>query len=372
MANEINKEEQVEDYDEFQEEDNQAFDNQGEENREVFIDKSQMSIFELHRRYIRGDLDLRPDYQRKAIWNRIKNSKLIESVLRNIPIPAIYLSEKEDIGWEVIDGQQRLRAFFNFLEDEYELGKLPVLSNLNNAVFTNLEGKYQRKIEDYQLNIFIIKKESHPDIKFDIFERINEGATELNAQELRNCIFRGEGIELIRNLAMQEEFINIIGKRIQITRCKDEEIILRFISFYLKGYETYRGNLNVFLNETLRNFNNYKHLLSDIKDIFKETLNIIYQVFGETAFVKKDSSKSNINISLFDILMVTFAKLNRVNIIKNKEIIKDKLEELMEDKEFYDSLTFNTLTRNNVEVRFNKWYLALNNILEGKGNDREV
>ena len=253
MVSEKNSEEDLEDYDELEEEDNQALDNYVEEDREVFIDKSQMSIFELHRRYIRGDLDLTPAYQRKSVWNRIKNSKLIESVLRNIPIPAIYLSEKEESGWEVIDGQQRLRAFFSFLEDGYELGKLPVLSSLNNVVFTNLDGKYQRKIEDYQLNIFIIKKESHADIKFDIFERINEGATELNAQELRNCIFRGEGIELIRSLASQEEFISVIGKRIQITRCKHEEIILRLISFYLKGFDNYRGNLNIFLNETLRN-----------------------------------------------------------------------------------------------------------------------
>lgn len=372
MVNEKNDKEHLEDYDEFEEEDNQTLDGYVEEDREVFIDKSQMSIFELHRRYTRGDLDLRPFYQRKSVWNRIKNSKLIESVLRNIPIPAIYLSEKEESGWEVIDGQQRLKAFFSFLEDEYELGKLPVLYSLNNEAFTTLDGKYQRRIEDYQLNIFIIKKESHPDIKFDIFERINEGATELNAQELRNCIFRGDGIELIRSLARQEEFINVIGRRIQITRCKDEEIILRFISFYLKGSHAYRGNLNIFLNETLRNFNSYKDQIKDIENIFKDTLNVIYEVFGEKSFVKKGSNKSNINISLFDILMVTFAKLDRVRIIKNKEIIKNKLYKLMDDKEFYEAISFNTLTKSNVEVRFSKWYLALNNILEDEGNDREI
>ena len=367
-------EDSVEDYNPEEDEDNQALDTLSEEDREVFIDKSQMSIFELHRRYKRGDLDLRPSFQRKDVWNKIKKSKLIESVLRNIPIPAIYLSEKDDSSWEVIDGQQRLRAFFDFLDDGYEMGKLPVLSSLTGSNFTSLDTKYQRRIEDYQLHIFIIKKESHPDIKFDIFERINEGASQLNAQELRNCIFRGEGIELIRKLAKDKEFKKVIGKKLQTSRSKDEEIVLRFLSLYLKGYEAYSGNLNMFLNDTLRNFHSFKDKLIDIEKKFENTMSLIYEVFGENAFIKNGPDKKNdgnnkINISLFDILTVSFTKYEGGGISSKKLLIAEKMNELVKDREFYEAITFNTLTKNNMEIRFRKWYKAMEEIMEEKHHD---
>jgi len=355
----------IEDYNSLEDEDSQSLDSLSEEEREVFIDKSQMSIFELHRRYKREDLDLRPSFQRKDVWNRVKKSKLIESVLRNIPIPAIYLSEKEDSSWEVIDGQQRLRAFFDFLDDKYELSNIPVLSRLSGNRFSTLDTKYQRRIEDYQLHIFIIKKESHPDIKFDIFERINEGASQLNAQELRNCIFRGEGIELIRALAKNKEFKRVIGKKLQTSRCKDEEIILRFISFYLKGYEAYNGNLNIFLNDTLRNFQQFKEKLKDMERIFQSTMSLIYEVFGENAFVKKDNTNNKINISLFDVITVSFAKYNEELIRSNQEAIARRLNDLMKDREFYEAITFNTLTKFNVDMRFKKWYSLMAELMEG-------
>jgi len=358
----------IEDYNDVEDEHNQSLDNLSEEEREVFIDKSQMSIFELHRRYKREDLDLRPSFQRKDVWNRVKKSKLIESVLRNIPIPAIYLSEKEDGSWEVVDGQQRLRAFFDFLDDVYELSNIPVLSRLSEKKFTSLDTKYQRRIEDYQLHIFIIKKESHPDIKFDIFERINEGASQLNAQELRNCIFRGEGIELIRTLAQNKEFKKVIGKKLQISRCKDEEIVLRFLSFYLKGYEAYNGNLNIFLNDTLRNYQRFKEKTKDIEIIFQNTMSLIYEVFGENAFVKKDNTNNKINISLFDVITVSFAKYSEELILSNKEVIIKQLNKLMKDREFYEAITFNTLTKGNVDIRFKRWCSLMEELMEGKND----
>lgn len=200
----------------------------------MIFEKKDLTIFELHRRYKRGDIILKPIYQReRGIWSSTKNSKLIESVLRNIPIPFIYLAEvnTEDNGekWEVVDGQKRLIAFFDYLEGKYKLKHLEVLEDDG---FDNLESQYKRKIEDYQLYTFIIKKESHPDIKFDVFERINEGATPLNAQELRNSIYRGKRIEMLNNLSKIEVYQKLVNK-LSDTRQKDKEALLRFLSFYL-------------------------------------------------------------------------------------------------------------------------------------------
>ncbi|KGA84647.1 hypothetical protein KQ41_02385 [Lysinibacillus fusiformis] len=336
-----------------------------EEEREVFIDRAQLSIFELHRRCKRGDIILQPSYQRKDVWTRPKKSKLIESILRNIPIPSIYFAETNKGNWEVVDGQQRLTSFFEFLDNKFPLAQLPVLNQFEKKYFKDLES-YQRKIEDYQLHIFIIKKESHPDIKFDIFERINEGATQLNAQELRNSIYRGKIIGALENLSKNPNFIRITKGRLQERRLKNEEAMLRFISFYLKTPDKYNGNLNSFLNDTLeRNLINDGNL-DELKYVIDETMKLIYTVFGEDAFTKPDSKIKKINMSLFDILTYSFANHDSSLIVKNKEKIKEALNNLfINDPEFKRSITSNTLTKKYVNYRFGKWLEILEEILIG-------
>ena len=206
-----------------------------EEKRIVEIDRDQFSIFELHRRYLRGDIILKPPYQRESVWPISKKSKLIESALIKIPIPSIFFAETYNDKWEVVDGQQRLRAFFEYLNCQYKLNGLPVLYQLNGKGFDQI-GSHQRRLEDYQLHVFIIKKTSHPDIRFDVFERINEGATPLNAQELRNTLYRGYKMDFLQTLCNNSSFKKVIGKKVQISRLKDQEAVLRYLSFYIMGY----------------------------------------------------------------------------------------------------------------------------------------
>lgn len=329
--------------------------------REVFIDKVQLSIFELHRKNVRGDIILQPFYQRKDIWTRPKKSKLIESVLLNISIPSIYFAERKDGKWEVVDGQQRLKSFFDFLDDKYSLSQLPVLNHLQNKSFWDLDS-YQRKIEDYQLHIFIIKKESHPDIRFDIFERINEGASQLNAQELRNSIYRGQRIDLIVDLSKNKNFIKLTKGKLQDRRLKDQEAILRFLSFYFKGYDDYNGNLNSFLNDTLENFDTYKNNSANFSEVLDSTMESIYDVFGRDAFIKAGSQIRRMNMSIFDIISYSFAKCDKQLIRKHKHIIPALLEDLIDrDPEFKRALTSNTLTKKNVRYRFEKWLMVFKN-----------
>ncbi len=356
--------------DEYEEEEqNQGLDEIPENERQVFIDKDQMSIFELKRRKDRGDIDIHPPYQREEVWTAVKKSKLIESVLRSIPVPAIYLAEKKDGTKEVIDGQQRLLAFFNFLTNQYELTNLPVLKSHIGKRFKQLESQNQRKIEDYQLNIFIIKKESHPDIKFDVFQRINQGATVLNAQEIRQCIYRGEGIELLRKMASNPHFKSIISRSsVQLKRLKDKELILRFLSFYLKGYQSYKGNLNSFLNETLQNFDHYKEELIQIESIFNDTIEAIEGVFGERPFtiIKAGKENKKLNSSLFDLLTVSFAKNHMLRFNKYNEAISQEFTALLNDNDFRNAITSGTLTKTNVKLRFDKWNEAIDRIKGGE------
>ena len=330
--------------------------------RKVYIEKENYSIFESHRRYRRGEIDLQPPYQRKDVWTLKKKSRLIESVLLNIPIPVFYLAELADEKKEVVDGQQRLNAFFHFLDNKYPLEKLDILEDLKGKTFNQLTPDLQRKLEDYQLFFFIIKKESHKDIRFDVFQRVNEGATKLSAQELRNGLYRGYRIELLKELAGDENFKKMVEKKLAVRRMKDHEAALRFIAFYIKGYETYSGNLNSFLNDTLDNLPaaENKEFYHRLKTAFRSTMETIFQVFGLDAFIKGDAQKKKINLSLFDILCYSFAKHDKEKILHAKNHIIKKLNELIEQQgDFYYAITSNTLTKNSVKIRFEKWLKAM-------------
>jgi hypothetical protein len=136
-------------------------------------------------------LSERPNFQRRYVWTNVLASRLIESILLNVPIPPCYLSQNEDYELDVIDGQQRLFSIYRFLDNQYALVGLEVLKELNGARFHKIPAKMQRQLKTHTLRCVLITNESHPEIKFDVFERLNTNTVPLNAQELRNCIYRG-------------------------------------------------------------------------------------------------------------------------------------------------------------------------------------
>lgn len=337
-----------------------------EEERTVFIERAQYSIYEIFRKYNRGDLILKPFYQRNAVWKNPKKSKLIESVIRNIPIPSIYLAELESGQLEVIDGQQRLRAFFDFFKGKYQLSSLPVLTKLNRLHFKQLDNVHQRKIEDYQLHIFVIKKNSHPDIRFDIFERINEGATQLNAQELRNSMYRDGENEFLRQLSKEPAFIKLTKGKLSDLRLKDQEAVLRFLSFRKKGYLAYRGNMNAFLNDTMEHFFDYfpKEIHAEVHSHFVETMQLIKMVLGTNAFMKNGTNV--INMSLFDVICYSFSIIPKEKIVAKQKDIRQLYEVFLEDNvEFIRAISTNTLAKKTVECRFSIWMEKIQELLEG-------
>src|SRR3989304_9794844 len=106
--------------------------------RRLYSDKPDRSIFELYRQYQKGNLELQPEFQRLQVWDNSKSSRLIESVLLEVPIPVIYLSEESDSKYAVIDGQQRLNAFITFLENKLRLTGLRISTELNGQRFQDI------------------------------------------------------------------------------------------------------------------------------------------------------------------------------------------------------------------------------------------
>jgi uncharacterized protein with ParB-like and HNH nuclease domain len=183
-----------------------------EKNRRVLTKQGDPEIEGLLGKYRRQRLIIQSDFQRQFVWDQKKASRLIESALLDIPIPIIYLSEEEGNKEIVIDGQQRLTSFFSFIEGKFPDGKefrlngLKVMKEFNSKSFKDLEQEYQEKLLSYQIRTITFLSNSNNDLKFEVFERLNTGSVPLNNQELRNCIYHGDYIRLLRELSQDNDF----------------------------------------------------------------------------------------------------------------------------------------------------------------------
>lgn len=328
------------------------------------------SIFETVRKVERGDILLEATFQRNAKWTLEKKSRLIESIILDIPIQAIYLTEIGENKYEIIDGQQRIRTITEFINNRFKLDS--EIFSETPKYFSDLEPSIQRKIEDFQIVIFVVKKDNHPDVKFDIFERINTGAVKLNSQELRNCIYRDKGIPFVKELSNEKIFrILIKDKKVNVNAMQDQELVLRFMSFYYKGVESYTGNMKSFLNDTLERYDQYRYKEKEFKKVFIDTMESIYSVFVNDAFIIRtnpNKEKNKLNIALFEILTFSFASYNRLKIEENKKSIKDRLELLIKENIYFKQATTSasTTTRRKTYERFKIWNESLNEILGGQ------
>ena len=131
-----------------------------------------------------------PDIQREYVWDNAEASRLIESRILNIPIPVLYFAETDEAKYEIFDGHQRVRSIVNYLSGIFPLSGLAVLREYRGTRFSQLPEREQRFLKMRTLRTIVISIDSHPNMKFEIYERLNTGSIMLNAQELRNSIYR--------------------------------------------------------------------------------------------------------------------------------------------------------------------------------------
>jgi uncharacterized protein with ParB-like and HNH nuclease domain len=231
---------------------------------------------------------LQDEFQRRRVWDDAKSSRLIESLLLNVPIPVCYFAELEDGTYSVIDGQQRLTSIFRFMTNQFALRGLRVRPELNKKRFLDLDGGDQRLIRTRSIRRIVIQKESHPDIRFDVFERLNTGAIRLNPQELRNSTYRGDLNNLIRKLCENRTFQETRNTTGLDKRMGDAELILRFVSLHFAP-EKYRGYYASFLDDYLHSGMHMDGAsIAAHEKAFVETIEKVKAVFGKMAFRRFD------------------------------------------------------------------------------------
>lgn len=342
--------------------------------RRVYADKKDLPIRLLYDLWKDGDLDLQPRFQRRPVWKDKTGSLLIESIWLEIPIPMIYLSEEKDGKWIVIDGQQRLTWLFRFLDNKFSLRGLKILKEYNRKKFKDLPKVMQRRLKKSSLRVIELGMNSHPDVKFEIFERINTGAVPLNAQEIRNCIYRGPFNDLIEELASKKDFLGLLGLDEVHDRRWDCEMALRFFAFYHTNYEQYRGNMRRFLSSEMEQ---WRHVNNDetnkLRKVFRKSVQLAKTVFGDLAFRRFSNGSASdpngqweqkVNKALFDIVMYGFTLYEKRDVVPRSDAIREELLWLMtQDEEFYWSIAKSTDNPKNVKIHFRKWLDNLNTLL---------
>ena len=272
----------------------------------IKVDPTPMPIFQVMRKVERGEINLQPQFQRKVVWDDVRQSRLIESILIRIPLPSFYLDAKDDNEWLVVDGLQRLWTldrFFN--KKDLRLENLEFLgAQLNGKNFDELPRRFQRQIEETHLNLYVIKPDTPPEVKFTIFYRINTGGMVLSAQEIRHCLYQGTATDLLIKLADSKEFHSATTRSINTKRMDDRECVLRYCAFHLKPYTEYKeSDFNKFLSSTMVSINKMKpNEIEALENSFFRAMRISKSVFGEYAFRKmygRSHPRNPINKSLF-------------------------------------------------------------------------
>jgi hypothetical protein len=341
--------------------------------RLIRVDTKTFSVSMVNQMIKDNEIDLSPDFQRGFVWTDItRKSRLIESLLLRIPIPAFYFSQDEEGLFQVVDGVQRLTVLSSFMNNEFKLKNLEYLTECNGKWFMrtdkykkdNLDSIYTRRIEQTQLFINIIDPQTPGRVKYDIFKRINTGGRALNNQEIRNCLANAGTRQLLHELSGSQSFLMATRGSISHTRMADEELILRFIAFYLIDHQKtnvqeYKGGMDLLLDETVEKLNTADlELMKEVRYAFLRAMDNAHYLFGERAFRKA----KYINKALF--LGVSRALCGyEVEKIKQKDkiVIAERLNfEMEKNIEFKNALSMATNDAKNVKLVYD----VVNRILE--------
>jgi hypothetical protein len=323
--------------------------------------------FDVHglvRRINSGDIHI-PSFQRDFVWTFKQASRFVESLLVGLPVPGIFLSEEEETRkLLVIDGQQRLRTLQYFYKGEFT-NKKPfalegVTPEFEGATYNSLRASDRRRLDNSLLHAIIVKQDEPSDDNssiYHIFERLNTGGTQLQAQEIRAAIYHGEFNDLLAELNNNKHWRLLYNNGEADLRMRDQEFILRFLALYLND-ETYRYPMREFLNTYM---GNNRHLTRkkawQLERLFTKTIKVANH-FGPKAFKPKRA----INAAFFDAVMVGLARRLERGKIQDYEALKQQYQALLNDNEFISATYAGTSQVENVKSRLEKATAAFANV----------
>lgn len=312
------------------------------------------------------EINLDTIFQRRAgLWSDIQKSKFIESMMLRFPIPPLYFNvvhkdkEKKEPFWEVIDGLQRLYTIKEFTQGvkgkKLKLTGLDFYPELDGDTFDDLPRHLVRNFKACQLQLHLVYPQTPVQVILRIFERINTTSLKLTDQEVRNAIYQGPIVDILKEDA---EYLNHKGIKVDNKRSSNNEVVLRFYSIYCFGVENYSksGKLNNFLDKSMRTLSELDIVeLDEISSKFRSAISVALQIFGNQAFRGKGN---RFNRTLFEAKLVSLALLDDKqikNCIQNRNEILDNYNFLLNNTEgerFVKSISNATSRADNINYRY--------------------
>lgn len=331
----------------------------------IHTDAYPMSIGEMINIYKDGEIDIHPEFQRQYRWKEYQKSNLIESILLGIPLPSIFVAQREDGVWDVVDGLQRLSTILSFvgeLKDEDErilppliLEKTPYLSELKGASWTGetpnsfaISDDLKRAFKREKIDVKIIKKESDENAKFELFQRLNTGGSDLSEQEVRNCLLimlKRDAYVWLKKASELAEFQGCIALS---ERLKDEkytmELALRFViaTKFDSESEVNESDIGPYITNQMKKLVQADHFNSS-EALFKKTFLTLNKELGDNAFKRYSPSKERyegqFSVSLFEYIStgVAFALGNDMTDEEVAKKIHGNSKSIVDDAEFVDA-----------------------------------
>ncbi|NNM78558.1 DUF262 domain-containing protein [Sphingomonas sp. ID1715] len=321
-------------------------------------------------------IDLQPDFQRRwGVWDARRQSRLIESLLLRIPLPVLYAAEDEDERWEIVDGIQRLSTIARFIKPQIIGGQpltltgLEYLHDYEGKDFEGLSSRLKMRLRETELIIHLIRKGTPPEVKFNIFARINTGGMALSAQELRHAITPGKARDLLQTWASLPSFIHATDGSVRPIRMDDRELVLRFAAFYMLGLESYKQpDMDGFLITAMKAINETDETaLSVMQFNFVSAMETASKIFGHDAFRKrfeKDAARLPINKAVFEALSVSLARLTHAQLAtleQRAEALRHGFMALCHDRSFESAISQGTGDIRKVNRRFS----AISDLIAG-------
>jgi hypothetical protein len=325
---------------------------------DIMVRKDARTVRDVVKRIEAGRYSMNPDFQRDFVWPQDKQSKLIESCVMRIPLPVLYVAEGEDGRITVVDGLQRLSTFQAFLSNKLKLSGLGKGHPLEGKRFDDLSINLQERIEDTQLTLYILDKDAPEAARLDIFDRVNSGVP-LSRQQMRNALYNGPATRWLAAMAIESAFLSATGETLSRLTMRDREAINRFAAFHTLGWESYTGDMDLFLARALSRLNGVGDggINGTTRD-FLAAMKRNESLFGRHAFRKSlmeqrdDVSRSVINISMFDTFSYYMARLSDEHLRAAAPVITDRIVELLRTHAFSNAVTYSTNSTSQVRTRY--------------------
>jgi hypothetical protein len=350
----------------------------------IRIRRDPFTLGELIDKIEHDEVNFKTAFQRKSdLWDKTQQSRLIESVLLRLPLPAFYFDEiiehEDDIEkrktiWQVIDGLQRCSAFNHFIvERSFSLENLEFLTQFNGKYYKDLPRELQRRISQTPITVYVVEKGTPEEVKFNIFKRINTGGLILTPQEIRHAMNQGIPADFVAELADLKEFKDATCHIIKTERMEDRDFITRYVSFYLQNYTAYQPDLDGFMNKGMGKIK----LLTDterveMKSRFIKSMQTAIKLFDDDAFRKRTNvydRRKPINKALFEVQSVIYAKMSDSQLrllVNKKNVFKHKFIQLNNDEKFRYAISSGTGQKDSVVRRFSEFKRIIDETIEEK------